>query len=326
MRASRADQPPPEVVGTIEGDSIAVTGPMSVEVVNGHVKTIVRSGSDVRVKSGRARIDLGEAGAIAICGPAHLSLLKSGAALTIALDSGTVHVRVAGNLAVTIYTAQIQAQPISIGGGTQDALVGFDTPAAMCVRSASGAVRLEQQLSSQSLLVPQNGDVLLTNGQLNGVQLSTGKCACELPDSLPPAPPPIDVSMVASAKDTAASKSATPPAPKAAPKRAAPAEEPVYQVFMPPLRFDATAPVQPDPDPQTILLVRRVRVRPTLIFAGRVEGDPMVAANTAAPSSAPASADVAAAKAAPKSSQAATQESLLDRVRSYIRRVLGRSS
>ena len=44
---------------------------------------------------------------------------------------------------------------------------------------------------------------------------------------------------------------------------------------MPPLSYDAKAAVQRDDfDPKLILLVRRVRVRPTLIFQGRVEEPP----------------------------------------------------
>jgi len=59
--------------------------------------------------------------------------------------------------------------------------------------------------------------------------------------------------------------------------------EPIYQVFMPPLRYDANANVQPDYDPSLIVLVRRVRVRPTLIFQGKVEGDPVIARATPPP-------------------------------------------
>src|SRR5207245_6393642 len=64
------------------------------------VKTVLRSGGDVRVKSGTARIDLVEGGQISICGPAHLSVLKSGGSLTIALDTGTIHVHIEDHLAV----------------------------------------------------------------------------------------------------------------------------------------------------------------------------------------------------------------------------------
>jgi hypothetical protein len=46
---------------------------------------------------------------------------------------------------------------------------------------------------------------------------------------------------------------------------------------MPPLRYDAKSKVQAEFDPNLIILVRRVRVRPTLIFQGRVDGDPIVA-------------------------------------------------
>ena len=55
---------------------------------------------------------------------------------------------------------------------------------------------------------------------------------------------------------------------------------------MPPLQYDAKAKTQAEYDPNLIILVRRVRVRPTLIFQGRVEGDPVVA-QAAAPAPAP---------------------------------------
>jgi hypothetical protein len=183
------DEVPSDTIGSIVGDSISVQGPMTVQVVNGTVKTILRSGSDIHVKSGRARIDLVEGGRIVICGPAHLTILKSGGALTVALESGTVHAYVNHGPALTVYTPEIQAQPIAIGEGAQDALVGFDTPRSMCIRAKSGAVRLEQQLTGQSLLVPEGGDVLLTNGQLDGVRVSSGRCTCELEEEAKIAPP-----------------------------------------------------------------------------------------------------------------------------------------
>ena len=64
---------------------------MSVDVVGGKVRTVLRSGSDVHVKAGQARIELIEGGHITICGPAHFSVLKSGGSLTLALDTGTIH-------------------------------------------------------------------------------------------------------------------------------------------------------------------------------------------------------------------------------------------
>ena len=132
--AARPDNPAPgDSVGSIDGEAIAVSGPMSVETVNGQIITVLRSGSDVRVKSGSARIKLVEGGQITICGPAHLSVLKSGNSLTIALDTGTIHAHIEREPALTMYTPQIQAQPVAIGGGLQDTVVGFDATGAMCI-------------------------------------------------------------------------------------------------------------------------------------------------------------------------------------------------
>src|SRR5882724_12194082 len=75
LRAA-ADEPVKEPVGIVEGESISVQGPLSVSVVDGKIKTVLRSGGELRVKSGRATIDLVEGGKIAVCGPAHVSVLK----------------------------------------------------------------------------------------------------------------------------------------------------------------------------------------------------------------------------------------------------------
>ena len=281
----RADNPPADTVGSIEGDSISVQGPMSVDTANGLVRTILRSGSDIRVKSGTAHIDLMEGGNITICGPAHFSVLKSGGALTIALDSGTIHAHIESALVLTIYTAAIQAHPISIGNGPQDMLLGLDGSGTMCIRSTRGAVRIEQQLTGQSLLVPQGGDMALTNGQLETLQPVQGRCNCELQLSSKVPQVSTQVSALASTeelKQQAIQAQAKTPDPPPA-KVVTPKEEPIYQVFMPPLHYDANAKVQQDYDPNLIVLVRRARVRPTLIFSGKVEGEPVVAQAAAAP-------------------------------------------
>src|SRR5258707_11503886 len=198
--AARTDQPLTDVVGVIEGEYISVTGPMSAEVLQGQVRTVLHSGGDVRVKSGTARIDLVEGGQISICGPAHLSVLKSGGWLTIALDTGTIHVRIEDKLAVNIYTPQIQAQTVAIGDGPRDALVGFDTSGAMCIRAIHGAIRVEQQLAGQSVLIPQAGDIFIVNGQLDKLRSSAGHCACEL-QVAKATPPRLEVSELATAEE-----------------------------------------------------------------------------------------------------------------------------
>ena len=313
--ATPPDEPASDSVGVIDGESISVTGPMRVEAIHGQVKTILRSGSDVHVKSGTARIDLVEGGKITICGPAHFSVLKSGGSLTVALDSGTIHAHIQSEPALTVYTPQLQVQTVAIGGGPQDVLVGFDTPGAMCIRANRGAVRLEQQLTGQSILVPQTGDVLVLNGQLDSLRTSAGHCSCE-PQLAKAAPPPApEVSRLATSEELrqksadSASPSSSAPAEKPGAK-----EEPIYQVFMPPLVYDIHAKSQPEFDPRMIVLVRRVRVRPTLIFHGRVEGE-TIAAVTPPPPPAPA-----AKPAAPAS------DSFMDRVRTFVRKLWSRGA
>jgi hypothetical protein len=301
-------------VGAIEGDSISIEGPMSVEVVHGIVRTVLRSGSDVRVKAGQARIELVEGGQVLICGPAHFSVLKSGGALTVALESGTVHVHLENDLALTVYTPQIQARPISIGGGPEDVLVGLDAAGTMCIRANKGAVRIEQQLTGQSLLVPQSGDVSLSNGQIESLRTAAGSCTCENEIVAKPGPPATEVSVLATPEEIkkAAEERKTDPPPETA---ALPLEkeEPIYQVFMPPLQYDAKANVQAEFDPSLIVLVRRVRVRPTLIFQGKVEGDPVIAQAT--PPAAPTAGQKRAATQKP------ADDSTWGRVKSYWRKL-----
>jgi hypothetical protein len=396
--ADTPDKPTGDAVGTIEGDAIALQGPMSVEVVHGQVKTMLRSGNDIRVKSGQAEITLVEGGKIAICGPAHLSLLKSGGSLTVALDTGVIHVHVETGPSVTVYTPQIQAKPIAIGDGAQDALIGFDATGVMCVRAENGAIRLEQQLSGQSVIVPQGGDILLNNGTLDGISNTGGHCECEIQVAKQSLPPPEvsriatpdeirqrdaakaaeaaavkdaaerDASDKAAAEKDAADKAAAEraaadraAAEQAAAQRAAVAggntvkppvpwgestpapvekkietakgQEPVYQVFMPPLSFDAKAAAPADNfDPKFIVLVRRVRVKPTLIFKGTVKGETPVAkqvsdvkplSTTAKVGPVQPNANAATPQAAQQNGKPATpsaaNDSVVNRVRNYIR-------
>jgi len=309
-----------------------VQGPLNIEVVQGRTRTILRSGSDVRVKSGQARIDLVEGGQIAVCGPAHLSVLKSVNLLTVALDTGTIHARIQRQPTLTIYTAQIQAKPIAIGDAPQDTLVGFDQTGAMCIRADSGAVRVEQQLTAQTIIVPQNGEVLITNGQLEGLRSGVTHCSCELQLAKAPAaaPPQNEVTPLPTSEETLEASRLASKAPESSPAPAKPApakptpapakpvakEGPVYQVFMPPLSYDAGAKIQRDDfDPQLIVLVRRVRVRPSLIFQGSVKDAPVAAKTTA--SAAPPAPAPPSQQAQQKNPQA--NASIFARIRAFFR-------
>jgi hypothetical protein len=324
--------PGADTIGVIEGDAIAVSGPMNVQVVHGKVETILRSGSDVRVKSGTAQIALIEGGVIKICGPAHLSVLKTAGALTIALESGTIHAHMAHDMLLTVYTAQIMAQPIAIGDAPQDMLVGFDNPGTMCIRATRGAIRIEQQLTGQSVVIPQTGDVLLLNAQLDSLRTSSGLCKCELQINDAPAgpsaesPAQVQVSRLATTEDLRKKSFDAKPELPATPPPAKPADDegPIYQVVVPPLVYIANAKVQPEIDPSLIILVRRVRVRPTVIFQGRVLDDPAASVTTAAnvvpiPSGARAASGASSKTSTPANAPAAP--SLTDRVKTFMHKI-----
>ena len=314
-----AQEPQGEIIGTIEGNAIALKGPMSVQVVGNEVKTLLRSGVDVRVKSGHARIDLAGGGSIAICGPAHISMLKAANGLTIALDSGTIHARIEGRLTLNVFTTQILAKSIAIGDGPQDLLVGFDTPGLMCVRAGRGAVRLEEQFGSQSVVVPQGGDVTVANGQLEGLRSNSALCACDpyLVETASAkggggAPEFSSPASSEEVRKSAALKNPLPPKRNIVPAEPPKAvSEPTYQVYMPALRYDASQKVQDEPDPRLIVLVRRVKVRPTLIFESRVEGEAPTADRSLQAALKPQAS--AAKPAAPATT------GLLDRVKNFLK-------
>jgi hypothetical protein len=324
---ARSDEPVSDSVGTIDGAAVAVTGPMRVEMFHGFPRTVLRSGSDVLVKSGTARLELTGGGSISICGPAHFSLLKVGNLVTLALDSGTIHLSIEQGPAVTIYTPLLQIQPIAIGDGPQDALVGFDNTGAMCVRAYRGAVRLEQQLTSQNIVVPQSADVLLVNGQLDGLRAGGDRCSCDPQlTKYNPSPrlelvPPTQTTEEANARPLGSGDVISPlPLDKPAEK-----EGPVYQFFVPPLIYNANAEVQPEVDTSKIVVVRRVRVRPTLIFQGRVEGEMPVSsppASAAPPAQAPSG--QAPAKPAKPAAPTPSNDSVVGRVVHFVKKLWSR--
>jgi hypothetical protein len=138
--------------------------------------------------------------------------------------------------------------------------------------------------------------------------------SCELQVAKPAPLPPPEISQLATAeevrKNSLNAKAGTSP-----PSADQPAtEEPIYQVFMPPLIYDAKAKVQPEVDPRLIILVRRVRVRPVLIFQGRVQGEIVAGAKPSPPSTRVAS--VSQSKSA-----APASDSFVDRVRSFVRKL-----
>ena len=321
--AAPDDQPTSDSVGTIDGAAIAVNGPMRIEVAGGFTKTILRSGSDVLVKSGVARMELVEGGSISICGPAHFSVLKSAGSLTIALESGVIHAQIGREPAVVIYTAQIQARPMAIGDGPRDVEVGLRAPGELCIRANSGAVRVEHQFTGQSMIVPQAGDIVVTDGQIGNPRTGNGYCSCE-PEiaKIPPVPQPEMIQSASREEPRRYAPDASVDPPAFPVEKPADQEGPIYQVFMPPLVYNAKAPVQPEVDPSMIVLVRRVRVRSALIFQGRVKGETAVAKPAPAPPPAVAPANPTAGPV--KKPAAPPDNSFASRVRNFVRRLWSR--
>ena len=242
--------------------------------------TVVAGGSDVTLHSGQALVSLDVGGEISICGPAHFTLLTSAGAVTLALDYGRVHPALWSAGEFTIYTPTIVATPIAVSGGSRDVTVGLDQNGEMCVLTARGAMRVLPQFSDQSLIVPQGGAVNLMGGQMESLRADAAACSCVYARSR--VETPSSPSSPSRSSEISALSRPLPPAEKK-PDTGAPAtpvEEPVYTVLMPPLSFDANSPAPPpDPSPETILLVREVRVSPSVVFRGHVNPAPVQAAS-----------------------------------------------
>ena len=309
----------PAIVGRIEGDDLDVVTKTPTGIETDAAPTVVASGSDVTLRSGHALLLLNEGGEISICGPAHFKLIRSSGTVTLALDYGRVHPSLESSAGFTIYTPTIVATPIAIAGGPRNMTLGLQQDGEMCVLTARGAMRVETQFSDQSMIIPQGGTATLTGGQIESLQADASACSCEFPrahmESPKSAPlshsqPVLDVGTLAPPLPPQHTKTDNAPPPSAS------AGEPVYTVLMPPLSFDANSPEPPpDPAPETILLVREVRLRPSVEFRGHVNPAPSqtVAVHVSPPAPTPAD-----------DRPAQSQPGIFDRVRNFFRKMTGK--
>src|SRR6266853_1986788 len=274
----------PAIVGRIEGEDLEVKTTTSggVEINDG--PTVVASGSDVNVRSGHALLLLDAGGEISICGPAHFTMVKSTGAITLALDYGRVHPSLDSPETFTIYTPQVVATPVAISGARRDTTLGLDQDGEMCILTARGAMRVEPQFAGQSLIVPQGGVVNFADGPIESLRNDASSCSCDFQRPAMERPRPLPAREIGTLShplqpNRKKPDAATPPAL---------AQEPVYTVIIPPLSFDASSPAPPpDPSPETILLVREVRMRPTVVFRGHVNPAPVQIAASAPAASPP---------------------------------------
>jgi hypothetical protein len=318
LRAGRIPaQNMPVIIGRIEGDDVVVktSTPTGIQIDN--APTVVASGSDVTLRTGHARITLDAGGEISICGPAHFTLLESAKAVTLALDYGRVHSSLNSPESFTIYTPTIIATPISISGGTRDMTLGLNEAGEMCIVTARGAMRVDPQFANQSLIVPQGGTASLEGGQIKSLRGNAADCSCDFRRASmePPKPSP-------SGEVSTLSHPAQPEQKKtdASAPAAASSEGPVYKVLMPPISFNANSPsLEPDPSPETILLVREVRLRPSAVFRGHVDPAPVQASPAVPPAPAPAAPPPAAERSA------RPQPGILNRMWNYFRGIAGQT-
>jgi hypothetical protein len=272
-----------ELVGRVEGHDFVVENSIGEPVPAGELAEKLSSGNRLVVRSGQARIILEGGGDILICGAAQLELLKAQGAITIALDHGTLRVHVRKSDPVSIFTPLVLATTVSIGGGERDVTVGLEPTGEMCIRAKSGAVRVGQQLSGESLIVPQFGGLTLSGGQINAVSASAPGCTCEA-DAAKLAPPRVNVTQQVPNENIAigapvphfSSQQIGAPLPQAS-STADVSVPPVVndsavRVLMPPLVFNVSTLDEPDDAAlETIALARSVRVREDTVIHGTVE-------------------------------------------------------
>jgi hypothetical protein len=305
---------PSGAIGHVEGNDISVesgtaSGAPSANPTPGGY---VFNGSVVTVHDGKARLMLAVGGEVDVCGPAKLTLLESGGAITLALDFGRIHLQLLRGTSLRIFTPTIIATPLDIGGEARDITAGLDMNDSLCVLATSGAIRLEQQFTGEGIIVPQAGEFFLNSGKLLPIAGAPGSCACAAMHAQSAPPPQIPVLGVSSsarlepapqpanavpAPATPAQKTPEPvPEPDVQLRVLAQAEEihplappakdavpppppdamPQYKIIMPPLGFSASSPTPPaDPPMDAVLLVRTVHVEPEYEFTGHVEAPRM---------------------------------------------------
>jgi hypothetical protein len=327
--AIAAQSPPSDAIGSIEGDDLLVQGAPNEAMVVKQGVTPLDSGAAITVRTGEALIQLGDGGEIGVCGPAHFSVLQSGSELTLALDYGRVHPKLPPSTSIVIYTALIAATPIAIGQQQRDLVVGLASSGAMCVTSSQGAVRIAQQLSDESVIVPEGGAISLAGGALAPAG-PPGSCSCEVELARNAAPArPIEIPPAVETSEATPPSQLTAPLPRvdsvapsppviAASPAASGDDQPIYQVFMPPLTFDANAPSSStDPSPQMILIVRHARVHAGAVFTGVVEAEALPVASSPA---------LSAPAARAQQASGARRPGVYQRVRNYLRNLFGNPS
>jgi hypothetical protein len=271
---------PPGAIARFTGDDISFEGSALGPPIPGGTSFFISSGSVLTVHSGDARLNLPGGGTVDICGPAKLTLLESNTVYTIALNFGRVHVRLADPTQLHVFTPFVMATPISIAEEARDLTIGLDINDAMCVFAAQGAARLEDQFSSEGLMVPQLGEFFLSGEKLSPTGGPAGTCRCiraeaDAQPQMSQAPP-----LQPKSTQPEIARSTAPPAPiqmaPAAPRpsTAAPSSSPAYATNQAPPPTVATpiipskpqrpaATNQPPPSAPSVAATQPASIAPT---------------------------------------------------------------
>ena len=241
--AARAQNTSPTIIGSVDGKDISCANgtPQTGGTESAGPRLDVLDGTVVTVHSGQARMTLVVGGEVDICGPAKLTILLSGDAITLALNFGRVRVALPQNTALRIFTPTIIGTPIDIAGGARDVTVGLSLDDSLCVTATSGAIQLEHQFTGERLIVPQAGEFFLSSGKLLPVAGTPGSCQC----STAPAPVKVPSPDYAAAPRPPARE--LPPIAMIPPPAPDPQSTPVVEVQ------PATTP-QPPPEPESIVV------------------------------------------------------------------------
>lgn len=171
-------------LGQVSGDDISVLGLSSVAPGTSSHAIVFGDGSTVVIHSGKAHVKFEGGGELEICGPAKFTVLASGEALTIALSFGRVHARFDSSRPITIYTPLIVATPMAIGNQPRDTTFGLTNNGAMCLLATRGAVQVQQQLSGETLVVPQPSELLLQGTSLTATPALAESCRCDFDEAI----------------------------------------------------------------------------------------------------------------------------------------------
>lgn len=270
VRAAQTASPArQEAIGRLSGDDVSVTGAIAFESENGRTTALLASGSDLTLRSGQAKVDLPDGGDIILCGPAHLSILKSGPAITIALDYGQVHLQVGAKARITIYTPLLIVTPEAIGDRERDLTVGLDRKGELCVTALSGAMRIVEQFTGEGLIVPQDGDVEIDGGELRALRGGSRQCSCEILVSGNKPQKQIEASAPAHPSPNGPVSARAPQSTDSPTYR--PTYRPAYRIDMPPLTFDASSAARaPGLNSEAVRVIRDSVADPQISFPGAV--------------------------------------------------------